>query len=1486
MTWGFIERAHNALNALGSLGEDAAGLVTDIATAPWNDKVNGNPLTVIYDTAVKRGGGVFSDLLGPTGVTGTIAGGLPEIVRRPIRDVVNPVQDGLSVAYRDAISHPVSAALTAGSLADRPGGGGIGGLFHPKTWEQAWQLSQHESPGQAFALAAQTKDILNTTEVAAAKRSDSYRVMSGVSDALVQMVNPLNATLGEAGAAARYTKVGPHLGTIESALTAGVDLNKHPILKKFVVGDPRRQLENLVNSGRVEDYAHRLETRGADGGPMTMGEIHDTYYAKHPMGAQISSLLANAAQTGETVPVTRVLLGRADEIDQIAMRHPELAAEIDRLQAGRAAFEPRKIVNADNAAPWGRDDFGDAIKPSPVTDPFTREIAATKHLYDADTQLSRLESFQGIINQFPTKLTLGAQEARQGLRHAYDDWYQGGRFSTPLHVIHNMNPHAYVNLDDATHTDVQLARMLHRSDLSVEEQQAFRTQMGEAANATDRGAIFDTATNKAIESIANTAGRSELKADEILQRTYAGRKYAQDLLNQKQFDGQGRASVWLRDESGNATQLHLPLWVTQQVNATPVTDMNRVRKALEEPGALGRRFGHVAGIPHEALAAFDQIWRPGVLLTPGGTLRRVGDEIMRSTMKFGILSDLRHLEQGAVNSFRKHFGDETPGTHEMKILGNSLQGPMGAPGDAGAMVRFQNTSAHSVGMMLGKDEEGVMKMLQPTGSWESIAPTDARYSQKVRGMTPWEHAVNRQIGQDVIGKKMLAGQSAEDVYRWLTGTKEGRYYGKQLSYSRKAYLENLRDGEDQIRRYLPTDELKIAALQGKATHAMLDAQVEEAARPIVHGEILDQALGKSQSGLFLHHAVSKMHHVLGTMPYDFLSRNPTYSEFYTREVQRRVLLADSQGQIVNDAVKNQIEQQSKRWALGKTKSLMHDYTERSQLAEMLRFTIPFWGAYWQHAARWAGVIADDPSWVRKMQLVWEAPNKAGWVVDENGNTVNEHGRISEVAKVKGADGKMYAGGGYKIGDKAGSEQFITLTLPSAIARHIPGLRTGEQMKLGKSGINLLAHGLPTFGPLAQLPLNAVAKERPDLAASMKWALPYGPNQSPLSTLFPATAQHFYNASEENGKLFVNTRVRILHDDIADYNLKYKVESPDAKHLAQLWDKSGSQARAFMSMHNAASFVAPTAVLTDSPYEKYIDVYRSRLEYDAKLTDAQRNLPGYQSPKDWFLTTFGPEFFPLTESLSHTNNGVPPTLEAYHAQANDPRLAKLISADPELGNLIIGKDGAGQFNRAVYEYQFAHGVGDQSGLNQRALATPTEARDAPSIALGWTEYSKMADAVTTALAAAGIGNINDKRAQGLRDQRQQWIADLAGKFPAWYEDYSKVDEIANQKRLIALDRISQSKPMMAPARHDMAGLRDYLAMRKEMTGILAQSKFSTIGAKANSALANVWDTAVQALIERNPAFGSLYARWLSRDQIAALSPAGAAYEQAVTIPEVA
>jgi len=184
-------------------GVQSVDFVTDIAqeALPGRDEYEGEG---VWDTIwgsfndnILGEGGALQSAIGPEGVGGTIIGGIPESVRKPMKSVIDPTFKAVQVAYKQAIDRPLGTAMTLASIADSSGEGyhndqyfegGFSNWFNTDTWSKAYEISNTQSLGQAMSLAAGTENILDQQEVEKYEGTSIHRLASGTIDATYNIV--------------------------------------------------------------------------------------------------------------------------------------------------------------------------------------------------------------------------------------------------------------------------------------------------------------------------------------------------------------------------------------------------------------------------------------------------------------------------------------------------------------------------------------------------------------------------------------------------------------------------------------------------------------------------------------------------------------------------------------------------------------------------------------------------------------------------------------------------------------------------------------------------------------------------------------------------------------------------------------------------------------------------------------------------------------------------------------------------------------------------------------------------------------------------------------------------------------------------------------------------------------------------------------------------------------------------------------------------
>lgn len=723
-------------------------------------------------------------------------------------------------------------------------------------------------------------------------------------------------------------------------------------------------------------------------------------------------------------------------------------------------------------------------------------------------------------------------------------------------------------------------------------------------------------------------------------------------------------------------------------------------------------------------------------------------------------------------------------------------------------------------------------------------------------------------------------QVVSNVVDWLKNNPNGQRIADSLPI-RKDFEKWVGSAYDQIDSYLPTDRLKAGASFGRATHDELVAQIPNASdRPLVHGGVVAEQMGGPIGKAWRKIVDTGMQNLVGK-PSNYLMRQPFFDHMYQAELSRQVGLITGEQQLslpkrmlrfigghdtsvegahgieltADDMTRMEIR--ARRYALRETKDLFHNFAEEFTFAKNLGMLAPFANAWGQITSRWAGIAIDNPAFVRRLQVVWRSPERAGLVTDGAGNTVDEHGKIT--SPVKNSQ--------YRIGDNAADGQRnVTLHLPSW-AHDVPGLKNTGDFEFGKDSLNLIMHGLPPVGPIVQVAANEIAKTRPELEPSLKWALPYGVTQNSLDILKPTLVRRLQASSEgDANRSYAYTAMRIYTDKVVDYNLGKRKDKPT-------WKEAESDAHAFWHMRTVASYVLPTSPQFTSPYQPYIDAYQARKDLDAKLTPEQRAQTTYKTPDEWFLDTFGNEFFPLVASMSKSLDGIPPTLagQKIHEEFGD-----LLAQHPDLGSLISGEEGAGEFSRAVYEAQFQQKIGEGSSSSERTVQPFDEFRNQASVKAGWIEFGRVMDTLDSLRVQRGLPSFNVKGAADLMAAKQATIQYLAtsDKYTGWYEDYGSTDSTKWDQRIAGMTAIVKNDKL--GARPEFQGLKKYLSARASVVDALGTLGVKNLHTQTAAAVLSAFDQYAAQMVDENPAFGALYNRWLQNDPVA-ITPLTAAAE---------
>jgi hypothetical protein len=1439
-------RVGRILTGFGGALQSPFGLIKDFAVAPFRDEEDFDGFwNTIKSRGVHRGGQALENLFGPDEGFGALIGGLPD---EQVRQPVSKLFEGLETVYREGVSEPIQTLQYVNAATDPLNGGGPGALFDRDTWSEGRELanSGEMSPGRNFAAGVYGADITDPESRAEVTDDRGFGALSGSIDGALRWF------------------ADPTVVVAKGAMVARSKLVTKPI-------DGKTDFDQVTGTSRFAKFNNALEGKSAS-------EIRDQFFPSDVNGAALASALAEAGDATTRARILRLGMGDRKQLDALYAERADLAGRIERLiddQALLRSLDDDNFARANrrrrrrtrggvdvrdpNAGMLDEDVGATAALDSEVG----RLEAETNKLYTLEERNLRNEAVFGQIRAVPRYRRL--DEARVAVTRS--QFYQHSPFAAPVRTTFNMRPPRLLDLNKPD-GDIAVTQYLRKAGMDKAEQDEWRTQYMAIPSPEGRNAIVTQMEDAAIARIAQESGLSRAELDRVMTSVNKGRNGAQQMLKSRTFDGEGRSRISFKDDATG--ELHeYPLLVTQTANLAVLGDIGKAREAAKRIAEHKRRFGPSMEVPEDLLNNFTQYWKASVLLRIGWPIRMVTDEQMRIMGKLGVMAQLRNIGPGIANKAYNElsrataiatrgfdengerisveeavaaapqskigFGREQIGEYDIpKIFGEDVNNPTAA---------FNYTASNPAFERLFKDAEAqeLNRLRREVSDYRSVSPT----ADPDDYGSAWLDAVNQQIGRDSLARIFLQGGDVQDAVRWLR-TPEGRRHQASLP-ERRRDLEGWAGAvQDQVESYtLGNRAIMQAALKQQASlDDLFRIAPDASARPIVHGGVLQDAMGSGPAARMLGGFVQKAYTALGSVPSDTLSRHPFADAMYRAEANRLVELLDVQarkeGRRLTADDLEIVKKRSTEYAVAQTRHLLYDFSERSDLAHMMRFMSPFFSAWQETMTRWAGIAVENPAYAARLRMLWSAPEKAGIVTDENGNAIGLG--MKEGQKVKYPDGTVGI---------IGKERLITVPVPpwAKDVLGMKGLKTQGEVTFNKKSFNMILQGNPGVGLPVQMPMNLIVKERPELADAMRFVLPFGPNESTWQMLMPATAKRLFSrAAGEEDVAFRNSALRIYFDRATDYNLG-KIEDPPT------WAQAIEDTKAFYNVRAVASFVSPAAPGFRSPYQPYIDAYY-RLRQENIETADQR-----------FLDLYGAEFFPLTASFTKSADGVPPTVEGFKARS---KYKDLIEKSPELGGLIVGEEGAGEFSSAIYQSQKANRVKPGSMTNQRYSLSFEEAASQPNVRLGWMEYRKVSDLIEAERIERGLPNLQVKAAEDLAEIKRQMVDKLAERYPEWYEAFGTVDRNAMGRRLVALRAIAYDPRM--EGRPDMRGVRQYFdvraAVKKELVEREKAGGSGTLTSAANQDLGLIWDTLVSKIVEQNLAFSDTYFRYLERDDLSA------------------
>lgn len=503
----------------------------------------------------------------------------------------------------------------------------------------------------------------------------------------------------------------------------------------------------------------------------------------------------------------------------------------------------------------------------------------------------------------------------------------------------------------------------------------------------------------------------------------------------------------------------------------------------------------------------------------------------------------------------------------------------------------------------------------------------------------------------------------------------------------------------------------------------------------------------------------------------------------------------------------QLDEYAKMVALRQTKELLYNATERNNLEDIMRIVVPFGSAWKEVMGTYASAVLEDPTRIRKAQLIFEGGKK--FDPDNNGE-------------------------GFFYKDPTTGEYSFNFPLSATISKLLTSQETALQAPLKRISIGLGV--IPSIGPVAQVAASTLLRDTPDNDFITSVLLPYGKKTG--INIVPTWASRIKEAIEGNTMnmqtVYANTYIETLRALSASG--EYDLSNIDEQE--RLYSDARGKAKIIASLRALGQFFGPTS---PSP-EFRIDTIKGDM-YGTQLVKEFQKLQAdnYDTAVSKFLEIYGNDALLY---VSNKTESVAGGLEATDAFGDWERTEGkgLIAKYPDVAGFMA--PAGDNFSFEVWSRQLAKGK--RRRLTDREIVELAQYRAASA------QYRALRDKLPATPSA----------------EQKAWLRKWREKLNKEYPGFPVVAEFNPgefPKKMAQLDKLVQ-EPKLAD--NDVAdATRQYLDARKKAVAQYvaaggAESGFSTAAAAAplRDWLARIGI----ALKQQTPEFSRLYDRVLSNE----------------------
>lgn len=1222
---------------------------------------------------------------------------------------------------------------------------------------------------------------------------------------------------------------------------------------------------------------------------------------------QVAAGLASA-----TADVTHVAAGignvptAAKALDKLAQSAPNTAAQVSNLLLPIEATEKWALTAAsdDEKEQWLRNIS--QTKANAAQADINVNAERAQQILDLHSAMRGRTATSAISNRLA--------ELKGNLKYANTRDIDGVGFLR--NAFYNFPVRIYQGLTDRiegviNHRDdqaVEYARtwLNKSSTLTPDEKSDFIQRYG-AATLGNRQRVWNDVENEVYNKVGARFGIEPSQMQKILTTT---RAKGQNYLDAAKSRAYGTAKLQSDEEHAllpspdDNVILHPKLITQLEAGAVPMANLTSLENALErmeQTGVMGAIRNAGSNAKDTLFAALDQvygIWKPMSLMTGHRAFNHIGDDYLRSMAKLGALTTIQNASEGAANFLRNTYArvtnntlvrnvtathtramwqakadyegllaqyktqralgvnnipedfritplqlqglknkytdlknlklDFIQDTHRLgdktfKIAGSNTEWPEAFNGLNGEWARIWTSSHPTWGSMVddaAHRNHSVLTAIR-TRNFGTISAND----DVAKHTRAYVHYIRNQMLPDPVAKQIIQGRNLTDVAGWLKNTPQGRNHMKALHIGDAN--DHVNTVATMVKTYLPEDGMRDDALAGKFNADTIENYMPTASmRPDIHADINLLVHGGDPTVNFLKRNMETVMKWTGAMPDDIMVRHPMFNSLYKNRLTDNVQswMAKTGETTISQNMRDLLIRNSMTSARKDMQGILYDVSRFNDMGHTLRFISPFFNAWFNAMSSWSKLFMENPGLIGRTyqakRALWDSP----FAVD---NTTGKKANP----------------------DTPWENTSFVLHMPKGLASKLGGMTDVPiDAKTLISPTYIDAVGNPGFGPLVTIPMNQIVKDHPTLMndAIVRGMLNNMVDKNSINQIMPSGARdmaslsHLLLGDPNDAPKYATNVWSIYQEQYYDYLNGQRSAPPN-------WSDVETQAKYLTVMDMFVNLLSPLGFKPAPAHEFLVDEYRRMQAADPK--NVRQN----------FYDKYGPAGMFFTQSLSTNPTGITSTVGASVAAK---KYSSLLRDFPELGAVVVGPEGNGNFDDMAYQWQVAN------GLRQRL--TPEEAAKQVQINTGWAEYGKARAAINAQVQARGASSLNDVRVRDLKAQLSQFVGSFgdpnnSNYNPDFYAEYGSFNQNAYQNRISALLKIAQDPALLSnPLRSDIRSLQAYSQLRDQYYAELQKRSVKTMASAVNTDIAQRYDKDVAQLMQDDTKFAQLYDRYLAKD----------------------